>query len=416
MQKENIFMGKCSTHLLILLFCLFSLSCTGTEKKAHEISQQSVYVPVTYKNASIPGPEIIVLPGTINGASPQFSQSVSRNGIKDFAEIELTKANFKLLDRPDAMKLREAFFYALAEGNEQAIAAFKSGPFRPTNFLMSFDILKAESTSSVHQAFDGSAFGLIAGIVIGAAVSPDMGRAVGTTVASIQGSDKSDIWTVGLRYKVVDTSNGQQVATGYFEEKLERQEQSQSFIGITQAQKSNTGFDTVVQKLVQKAVQDIDASHKTASNTVDGAGSPSASAASTGDKIIASYINKIVEQKASVQKFLDEMTSKSSTAQPGNFTDMAKYLCKEKRIAFEEQIKKLSKEQLDTIEKYSKSSGMTSIPIDFKVTEVYPDRSIVNISVNFNYNMKGTEYNTKHESEMTLVKEDNEWKICGSRM
>ena len=61
----------------------------------------SAYGQVRYVNASKPGPSVVVLPGQVKTTNPEFRQLYSENNIADFAELELTKANFNTLERDD---------------------------------------------------------------------------------------------------------------------------------------------------------------------------------------------------------------------------------------------------------------------------------------------------------------------------
>jgi hypothetical protein len=251
--------------LVLLLALLASLcACQSSKQKAHELAQENVYKPVEYKNASVPGPEIVVLPGEMKSANATFTQKVTENNIRDFAELELSKANFKVLERADAHEFFNEFALAANLGDTEAIAIFKKGRFKATNWLLAFDVLKAEPVADVKQKVDGAAAGAILGLALALAGSSEAGRIAGTAVASIKGSDSSVIWNVGLRYKILDANTGMQVATGYFEDKLEIKASMQSFLGATQEQASGVTLDTLVQRLVQKAVQDIDGSYKTA--------------------------------------------------------------------------------------------------------------------------------------------------------
>jgi predicted lipid-binding transport protein (Tim44 family) len=250
--------------LVLLLVVLASLcACKSSKQKAHELAEENVYKPVEYKNAAVPGPEIVVLPGEMKSANVTFVQKVTENNIRDYAELELSKANFKVLERADSQEFFNEFALAANLGDTEALAIFKKGRFKATNWLLAFDVLKAEPVADVKQNVDGTTAGLLVGLALTLAGSSDAGRIAGTTIASIKGSDSSVIWNVGLRYKILDANTGMQVATGYFEDKLEIKASMQSFLGATQAQSSAVTLDTLVQRLVQKAVQEIDGSHKT---------------------------------------------------------------------------------------------------------------------------------------------------------
>jgi len=65
-----------------------------------------------------------------------------------------------------------------------------------------------------------------------------------------------------MRYKIVNAETTEQVATGYTEEKMEVGTTSTSVLGVSQAQQGGVGLDTMVQRLVQKTVWEIDNKYK----------------------------------------------------------------------------------------------------------------------------------------------------------
>ena len=65
-----------------------------------------------------------------------------------------------------------------------------------------------------------------------------------------------------MRYKIMDANTTDQVAQGYKELKMEVGAKQTSFMGYSQAAKGGVGLDTMVQRLVQTAVWDIDAKYK----------------------------------------------------------------------------------------------------------------------------------------------------------
>jgi len=54
----------------------------------------------------------------------------------------------------------------------------------------------------------------------------------------------------------------EQVATGYAEEKMEVGAKSSSVLGVSQSEQGGVGLDTMVQRLVQKSVWEIDNKYK----------------------------------------------------------------------------------------------------------------------------------------------------------
>ena len=70
-----------------------------TSQKANAAADQTVYQAVDYTNASKKGPALVVIPGEIKSNNATFLQKFTANNIADFGEIELSSANFQVLER-----------------------------------------------------------------------------------------------------------------------------------------------------------------------------------------------------------------------------------------------------------------------------------------------------------------------------
>ena len=69
-----------------------------TSQKANAAADQAIYQPVVYTNAAKKGPALIVLPGEIKSTNATFLQKFTPNNIADFGEVELSAANFQVLE------------------------------------------------------------------------------------------------------------------------------------------------------------------------------------------------------------------------------------------------------------------------------------------------------------------------------
>jgi len=128
-----------------------------------------------------------------------------------------------------------------------------------------FDILKTEQVASAQSGFDGRTLGQMAGLL--GAFAPTRGGAVagtvgGTAVGSVHSSEATSVWVIGMRYKIINAETTEQVATGYTEEKMEIGATSSGALGINQSQQGGVSLDTMVQRLVQKSVWEIDSKYK----------------------------------------------------------------------------------------------------------------------------------------------------------
>ncbi|MBM3223593.1 MAG: hypothetical protein FJZ47_07315 [Candidatus Tectomicrobia bacterium] len=232
---------------------------TGSSARANEAANTALYQNVTYANAAKRGPAIIVLPGEVKSNNATFSQRYGPNNIADFAELELSQANFQVLDRANlGSVVREMeVAYNLGDPNK-AQDLFKKGALQSTRWIVKFDVLRAEKVAEAGSGFSGGTLGGIAGTIIGGRT----GSVVSQGAGSVQTTEAAGVWIVGMRYKVIDARTTQQVAQGYAEDKLEVGSTGTSVFGISSRQAGGTTLDALVVKLVQKNVVDIDQKYK----------------------------------------------------------------------------------------------------------------------------------------------------------
>ena len=131
------------------------------------------------------------------------------------------------------------------------------GKLKTTQWVIKFDILKAEQIAENKQGFDGRPVGNIIGLFGGLG-----GAVAGTAACSVQTQDQTDVWIIGMRYKIMDANTTEQVAQGYKELKMEVGATATSVLGVSQGAKGGVGLDTMVQRLVQTTVYEIDSKHK----------------------------------------------------------------------------------------------------------------------------------------------------------
>jgi hypothetical protein len=233
---------------------------SDTSQKANASADQALYQPVVYANANKRGPAVIVIPGEIKSNNATFLQKFTANNIADFGEVELSSANFPVLERANLGPLLNEFQLAYNLGDpDQARKLLRMGKLKTTKYVVKFDILKTEQVAAAQQGFDGRSLGAITGILGG------FGRgasAAGVGVGSVQTSESSGVWIIGMRYKIINAETTEQVATGYTEEKMEVGSKSTSVLGVSNSQQGGVSLDTMVQRLVQKSVWEIDNKYK----------------------------------------------------------------------------------------------------------------------------------------------------------
>jgi len=239
---------------------------SSTSQKANAAADSTMYRPIEYTNAAKPGPALVVIPGEIKSNNATFVQKIQSNNIADFAELELSKANFQVLERSNLGPLLNEFTLAYNLGDPNKARSYLGmGKLRTTKYVVKFDILKTEQVAAAQQGFDGRAIGQIAGILgafSGSRGGAQAGAIGGTAVGSVQTGDSTGVWVIGMRYKIMNAETTEQVAQGYTEEKMEIGATSTSVLGISQSQQGGVTLDTMVQRLIQKTVWEIDAKYK----------------------------------------------------------------------------------------------------------------------------------------------------------
>jgi hypothetical protein len=237
-----------------------------TSQKANASADQGMYQKVEYQNASKKGPALIVIPGEIKSNNATFMQKFSSNNIADFGELELSNANFQVLERSNLGPVLKEFELAYNLGDPDAARKFlRMGKMKATKYVVKFDVLKAEQVAAAQKGFDGRAIGNVIGIF--GAMSGSRGGytagAVGdTAVSSVQTGESTGVWVIGMRYKIINAETTEQLAQGYTEEKMEVGATSQSVMGVSQSQQGGLTLDSMVQRLVQKSVWEIDSKYK----------------------------------------------------------------------------------------------------------------------------------------------------------
>ncbi len=232
---------------------------TGASAAANEAADRGMYRPVTYRNADRSGPALVVIDGSIKSNNATFTQKVTSNNIADYAELELSKANFKVLERSDLGALTREFQVAYTAGDPDAARKLLGkGKFKATRWVVRFDVLKAEPVATAQRGFSGESIGALAGGLIGGRA----GYATDVGVGSVHTNDTAGVWIVGMRYTLIDARTTEQAATGYFEQKMEIGSRSRSVLGVSSTDAGGLTLDSLVQRLVQESVAEIDAKYK----------------------------------------------------------------------------------------------------------------------------------------------------------
>jgi hypothetical protein len=232
---------------------------TKTSEQANAAADVAAYKEIDYVNKGTKGPALVVIPGEIKSSNATFTQRFLPNNIADFGELELSQANFTVLERSNLGNLLQEISLAYNLGDvDKARKTMQVGKLKSTKWIVKFDILKAEQIAENKQGVDGRAIGGILGTVFGGMG----GQVAGQTASSVQTQDATGVWLIGMRYKIMDANTTEQVAQGYKELKMEVGKTQTSVLGVSQSAKGGVGLDTMVQRLVQTAVYDIDSKYK----------------------------------------------------------------------------------------------------------------------------------------------------------
>ena len=232
---------------------------SSTSDKANAAADAAAYREVDYVNKARQGPALVVIPGEVKSNNATFMQKFGPNNIADFGELELSNANFKVLERANLGNLLQEVSLAYNLGDADAARkTMQIGKLKTTKWIVKFDILKAEQIAENKKGFDGGAIGGLIGALGGSRGS----YAAGNVVGSVRSGEATGVWLIGMRYKIMDANTTEQVAQGYKELKMEVGATATSVLGISESAKGGVGLDAMVQRLIQTAAWDIDSKHK----------------------------------------------------------------------------------------------------------------------------------------------------------
>jgi len=237
-----------------------------TSQQTNQTADKTVYQAVDYTNKNKKGPALVVIPGEIKSSNATFLQKFTANNIADFGELELSNANFQVLERSNLGPVLNEFALAYNLGDPQAARKYLGmGKLKTTKYVVKFDILKTEQVASAQESFDGKTLGQMAGLIgifSGSRGGAAAGTAGGVALGSVHSGEATSVWVIGMRYKIINAETTEQLAQGYTEEKMEVGATSSGALGVNQSQQGGAGLDTMVQRLIQKSVWEIDAKYK----------------------------------------------------------------------------------------------------------------------------------------------------------
>ena len=232
----------------------------SVSRDANAAADRGMNKDIEYSNVNKVGPRLVVLPGEIKSNNSTFLQKFSSNNIADFGELELSKANFQVLERADLGNVLSEMQLAYGAGDPDAARKQMSkGKLKTTKWIVKFDILKAEELAQEKKGFNGGVAKNLIGIFGNYSKATSAAQEVTGSVDTASGAK---VWVIGMRYKIIDAVTTDIVAQNYTEEKMEIGATGTQVAGVSSEAAGGVGLDTLVQRLIQKSVWDIDAKHK----------------------------------------------------------------------------------------------------------------------------------------------------------
>ncbi len=180
----------------------------------------------TYTNANKKGPALVVIPGEIKSNNATFLQKFTANNIADFGEIELSSANFQVLERSNLgpIAARNSSSPTTSAIPTQARKFLKMGKLKTHQVRR--EVRHPEDRAGrrgaaglrrPHARADGGPAGRVRGSRGGARPA----RSAAPASARCTRAKSTSVWVIGMRYKIINAETTEQVATGYTEEKME---------------------------------------------------------------------------------------------------------------------------------------------------------------------------------------------------
>lgn len=242
-MRLNLYFNLSISGAAVLLVSCASMAPQGPQpatrasQMANQAADLAMYRPATYRNVAKAGPALIVLPGEVRSSNVQPAQRPISNNIADYAELELSKANFEVLERSNLAPFTREIQLAYEMGNpDEASRILEKGGLKSTRWMVRFDVLKFEPVAEAQKGFHATRL--------------------------IRTDQSAKVWLVGMRYTILDANTTVQVASGYAEQKMELGQSSSSLLGVSSSQSGQVTLDTMVQRLTQNLVAEIDAKHK----------------------------------------------------------------------------------------------------------------------------------------------------------
>jgi len=410
-----MFFRRLSVLPLLLLIAVLS-GCLGASKKAHEAADKAMYQPVEYQNAATAGPEVALLPCEVKTLNATFLQKCGENNLRDFAEIELTKANFKVLENADKQAGYQEIAVACNLGDASALKVFKKKAMPTAKCFLTFDIVKAEPVAFEAKGGDGQVLGALIELGVLIATKGDdsgLGRSIGAAVSSVKSYEEKATWNVTLRYKVINAATGEVVATNELTEVHEAVSELKGALGVDQKQTQNVTLDMLTQRLIQRAVQEIDSTHKNAMIEV-AAQKEDKKAKPVNEKALTKDYQKRVQEwvtNKDKEAALDAMRAQNYAFANIDIEGFKAVCCD----TIQEDIAKKTTDFFGIPSKnpnWRKALKIDVSKLEYEMKDYTPEKCSVAVKGNADFVYSNKTNSVPQDATYDLVKTEKGWKVC----
>jgi hypothetical protein len=403
-----------------MIVCLSG--CVAARQRANDLAEHAVYKPIVYENTDVQGPRIVVLPGTITSRSFAFTQKVGENSIRDFAEIELSKANFQIQDKAESRQFFKEIGIAANLGDQDAMRLFRAKSFPEAGYLLKFDVVKAEPVAWASSGGNGEVAGALIqlGFTLATQGKDDaIGKALGNAVASIKHYEVNATWVVQLDYKVIDVATGREVVGNTFSEQFSATTELNAALGVSQKEQRIFSVDSVLQQLVQKAVADLNSKHK--EQLIAGAAKPLAGNIAFNTKQEKAMLLEFQKKAAD---YAVEQDKKAAVAVYQSWMhayatlDFVSYL-ELSSPAIHSFIKKEMGSFFtipDKIPDWRNAMTIDVSNVEAIVANYAPEKCVIKVSGYILFGDKGKEGKYAQDESTDMVKEDGKWKVASLKV
>ncbi len=255
MNELKVIWALLLTGLLVTAGCM--VTGAGSDKASQTpepMVEQQMPQPIEYMNAHVQGPIVVVLPGSVKSTSAAFTKRITVEKVADLGEAELTRANFRVLDRTGLGDALNDMTLVVNMGDASALKKLKKGKFKTTKWFAKFDILRAEKMAGAKEGLDDGSVNSIFGSIVGDTQTSE-------TIPPTEISDSIEVegpWIIGLRLIILDAGTLEQVSAGYFEDQMELGRTEGVTPGTLNPESDGMALESLVHYLVQKAVANLD--------------------------------------------------------------------------------------------------------------------------------------------------------------